>query len=346
MRMNIRAALITLAGILTLATSSVASAASVPRAADRVLAAGATGVLVDVRQPGRPPHLVRRGDAPHDAHFRIGSVTKTYLATAVLQAVAEGRLTLDDTLEYWLPGVLPKLQEDHITVRMLLDHTSGVPDPSPQLLRHPERFGDGPVTPAQLVARARDMAPAAAPGTFAYSNADYWLLAMILQRATGHPYASAIERGIVDPLQLDHTVLPHHTTHLPRPALPTAITGFNADWGSSSGGMIATTADLNRFSRALLSGRLLPPPLLAEMKEGVAVPPNPMGVTRYGLGLIETRLTCGTTLYGNMGGLAGYTIWMLSSADGAHRIAVAANADETPRIDRAIGGLVEAAFCP
>ena len=76
MRIDTRAALITLIGILTLAISDVASAASLSRAADRVLAAGATGVLVDVHQPGRPPHLVRRGDAPRDAPFRIGSVTQ------------------------------------------------------------------------------------------------------------------------------------------------------------------------------------------------------------------------------------------------------------------------------
>jgi D-alanyl-D-alanine carboxypeptidase len=341
------------------ATAHTADQAAVRQAADAVRAAGAPGVLVEYRDASGGSFVVRRGVADlkrrrpvqRAASFRIGSVTKTYLATAVLQAAGEGQLSLDDTLERWLPGVVPALQEDKITVRMLLDHTSGVPDPSPRLLQHPALFGDGPVTPADLVAKARKLPPVAPPGrTFAYSNADYWLLAMILRRATGHSYRHAIAEGILRPLRARHTMLPRHTTRLPRPFLHgysgrDDVTAFYADWGSSSGGMISTVGDLNRFTRALLSGRLLRPAELDAMKHGVAVPPNPMGVTRYGLGLVTTRLRCGTVLYGNTGGLAGYTTWMLSTADGTRRIAVASNTDETPRIDRAIRRVVAAAFC-
>jgi D-alanyl-D-alanine carboxypeptidase len=338
-------AAVTTVSLLTLASTAFASGPRATRAAaDKVLAAGAPGVLVDVRDGSRR-WVVHRGAAePHDASFRIGSVTQTYVATAVLQAVARGRLSLDDTLAKWLPGALPRLHEDEITVRMLLDHTSGVPDPSPALLAHPSRFPAAPVTPAKLVAKARGMAPAAAPGTFAYSNADYWLLAMILRRATGHAYTRAIADGVLRPAHLRHTVLPHDTTRLPKPHLPGPP--FNASWASSSGGMIATTGDLNHFTRALFTGRLLPRAQLAAMEhDGVAVPANPMGVTRYGLGLVQIRLRCGTVMYGNMGGLAGYTTWMLSTADGRRRIAVAADTDERPRVDRAIRGVVQAALC-
>jgi D-alanyl-D-alanine carboxypeptidase len=328
-----------------------------------VLAAGAPGVLVTYRD-NRGSWSVRRGVAslaakrtiPRGGSFRIGSVTKTYLATAVLQAVGERRLSLDDTLARWLPGVLPKLREDRITVRMLLDHTSGVPDPTPRLLRDPKLFGRGPVTPADLVAKTRNLEPVAPPGReFSYSNADYWLAAMILERATGHTYTHEIAAGILRPLVLRHTVLPHDTARLRAPYLhgysrrpghpPADVSAFNASWGSSSGGIVATTDDLNRFSRALLSGRLLAPAQLREMKQGVAVPANPMGVQTYGLGLTMMRLDCGTVLYGNMGGLPGYTAWMLSSANGRRQIAVAATTDELPRLDRAIHSVVEAAFC-
>jgi D-alanyl-D-alanine carboxypeptidase len=340
-----------------------AAGAAVTRAAAGVLAAGAPGVLVTYRDD-HGSWSVRRGVANLAAgrtirrggYFRVGSVTKTYLATAMLQAVGERRLGLDDTLARWLPGVLPKLREDRITVRMLLDHTSGVPDPTPRLLGHPKLFGRGPVTPADLVAKTRSLEPVAPPGReFSYSNADYWLAAMILERATGHTYIHEIAAGILRPLDLHHTVLPHNTVRLRAPFLhgysrrpgqpPADVSAFNASWGSSSGGIVATTDDLNRFSRALLSGRLLAPAQLREMQHGVTVPANPMGVHAYGLGLTMMRLGCGAVLYGNMGGLPGYTAWMLSSANGRRQIAVAATTDELPRVDRAIHGVVEAAFC-
>jgi D-alanyl-D-alanine carboxypeptidase len=340
--------------------------ARVIRAADRVLDAGAPGVAVEYRDARKPAlsWSVRRGTGdlasgapvPPDASFRIGSVTKTYLATAVLGAVGEGRLSLDDTLAHWLPGVLPRLDENAITVRMLLDHTSGVPDPSPRLLAHPGLFGTTAVTPAELVRKTRRLAPVAAPGKeFSYSNADYWLLAMVLERATGQTYTEQIEGRVLRPLGLAHTVLPSNTTRLPNPFLhgytlrpgrpPLDVSAFNSSWGSSSGGIVSTTGDLDRFASALLGGRLLAPAELAQMKRGVRVPANPMGVSVYGLGLTKLRLPCGVDLYGNMGGLAGYTTWVQSTADGSRTIAVAANTDELPRIDRSIRKVVEAAFC-
>jgi D-alanyl-D-alanine carboxypeptidase len=340
--------------------------AGVSAAAEGVLAAGAPGVIVDYRDARRPAaswtlrrgtgDLASDGPIPAGASFRVGSVTKTYLATAVLQAVGQGRLQLDDTLEKWLPGVLPRLDEKAITLRMLLDHTSGVPDPSPRLLAHPKLFGKGAVTPASLVAKARGLAPVAPPGKeFSYSNADYWLLAMVLEASTGQTYTQRIEDGILRPLALTHTVLPSATTRLPRPFMhgyearkgrqPLDVTSFRSSWASSSGGIVSTTGDLTRFVGALLGGRLLPPAELAAMKHGTPVPSNPMGVSVYGLGLTKMHLPCGVTLYGNMGGLSGFTTWMLATADGSRQIAVAANTEELPQVDGAIHKVVEAAFC-
>jgi D-alanyl-D-alanine carboxypeptidase len=340
--------------------------ARVIQAADEVLDAGAPGVAVEYRDARRPgiSWSARRGvgdladEAPirPDASFRIGSVTKTYLATAALGAVGEERLSLDDNLGHWLPGVLPRLDENAITVRMLLDHTSGVPDPSPRLLAHPNLFGKRAVTPADLVAKARHLPPVNPPGkAFSYSNADYWLLAMILERATGQSYTEQIEARILRPLGLTHTVLPSNATGLPEPFMhgyaprpgkpPAEVTGFRSDWGSSSGGIVSTTGDLARFDGALLSGRLLAPAELAAMKHGTRAPANPMGVSVYGLGLTKLRLPCGVTLYGNMGGLAGFTTWMQSTGDGSRQIVVAANTEELPKVDKSIHKVVEAAFC-
>lgn len=354
--------------IRTTKAQANATQVAVGRAAEAVLAAGAPGVLVQVRERGAGgtrAWTVRRGVAdvrrrtPVDpgATFRIASVTKTYLATAVLAAVGDGRLGLDDSLDQWLPGVLPKLDEAAITVRMLLDHTSGIADPTPYLLRHQQLLRRGPVTPTSLVAATEALRPAAAPGArFSYSNANYWLLAMLLEKAEGRPYTEAIERRILRPLGLRRTFVPRDTVRLPAPFLHgyapasgdrfTDLTAsFNASWGSASGGMVATVGDLNRFSAALLSGRLLPPAELAAMKDGVAVPANPMGIEAYGLGLTTMRLPCGVTLYGNIGGQSGYTTWMQSTDDGSRQIAVAANGEETPGLDGAIHRVVETAFC-
>jgi D-alanyl-D-alanine carboxypeptidase len=340
--------------------------APVVKAADGVLGAGAPGVAVEYRDARKPglSWSVRRGvgdladeaPVPPDASFRIGSVSKTFLATAVLGAVGEERLALDDTLGRWLPGVLPRLDENRVTVRMLLDHTSGVPDPSPRLLAHPNLFGKGALAPADLVAKARHLAPVNPPGKeFSYSNTDYWLLAMILERATGQSYTQQIEARILRPLGLTHTVLPPNTASLPEPFMhgyaprpgkpPAEVTGFRSDWGSSSGGIVSTTADLARFDGALLGGRLLAPAELAAMKHGTRAPANPMGVSVYGLGLTKLRLPCGGTVDGNMGGLAGFTTWMQSTGDGSRQIVVVANSEELPQVDKSIRKVVEAAFC-
>jgi len=278
-------------------------------------ALAAVGGVSAERRDATASRLVRVGDLADEApiapraSFRIGSVTKSFLATAGLAAVGEGRLALDDTLARRLPGVLPRLDEGGITVRMLPDHTSGVPDPSPRLLAHPGLFGDGAVTPADLVAKARALPPVAPPGKeFSYSNADYWLLAMILKRATGQSYTEQVEARVLRPLGLTHTVLPADTTSLPSPFMhgytprpgkaPLDVSAFNSSWGSSSGGMVSTTGDLDRFASALLDGRLLAPEELAAMKRGVRVPANPMGVSVYGLGLTTLRLPCGATFCG------------------------------------------------
>ncbi|MFE6870734.1 serine hydrolase domain-containing protein [Kitasatospora sp. NPDC057692] len=274
--------------------------------------------------------------------FRIGSVTKPFVATVVLQLQAEGRLGLDDTVERWLPGLLSGNGNDGsaVTVRQLLNHTSGVFD-----------YGDDPgmgatlFTPAflarrydtysleQLVRIAVAHPPVFAPGTsYRYSNTNYLLAGMIIERVTGHPYGEEVERRIVRPLGLTGTSVPGTATVLPRPhargystlfggsATPLDVTELNPSMAGSAGEIVSTTADLTRFLSALMRGRLLPAAELDEMTT-----PGPHG--SGGLGLGSGTLSCGVTVWGHDGGIHGSSTLALTTRDGRHALALNTNAD-------------------
>jgi D-alanyl-D-alanine carboxypeptidase len=149
---------------------------------------GASG-LGDLRGKRR----ARAGD-----RFRIGSVTKSFVAMVVLQLV-EGRLRLGDNLERWLPGLVPG--GERITVRQLLNHTSGLYNYTDDLPEPPRR-----VRPRQLVAIATGHRPLFAPGTeFSYSNTNYILAGLLAERVTGQRLADQLEQRILQPLGLDDT---------------------------------------------------------------------------------------------------------------------------------------------
>ncbi|MFF7458331.1 serine hydrolase domain-containing protein [Kitasatospora sp. NPDC008115] len=286
--------------------------------------------------------------------FRIGSVTKTFTATVVLQLRAEGRLDLDDPVERWLPGVVRGNGNDGsaITVRQLLGHTSGLfsfdEDPvmiqrlaSPAFLVH--RFDTYP--PEELVRTALAHPPLFPPGTSrSYSNTNYLLAGMIIGAVTGRPYAEAIEQRIVRPLGLSATTLPGTAVGLPRPhalgysklfggsPTPLETTELNPSWGGAAGEMISTTADLTRFYSALARGRLLPQAELDEMLPAAGGP---------GLGISSVRLGCGVTVWGHMGTIHGSSTVALTTRDGRHVAAFNTNADWVEGERR----LAEAEFC-
>jgi D-alanyl-D-alanine carboxypeptidase len=352
---------IMLTGLLCVPAQAAADRAAVQRQVDGVLETGAPGVVASVRE--RRGTTVRRLDlragvadlrtrrpVRPDAHFRIASVSKTFLATVVLQLAEEGRLGLDDPMARHLPG-MPRLDGNAITLRMLLDHTSGAPDPTERLIEDPERFGEGAVTPERLVAQAEDMPPTHAPGArFSYSNTDYTLLAMVVERITGAPYTDALRRRILAPLRLRSTVLPRAVTGLPAPALHgysrrgggplRDATAFNATWAGAAGGMVSTTADLNRFAAALPGGRLLSAASLKQMRGNAFEAAN-----RYGLGLKHWRTSCGRLVHGHDGGLLGYTARMVTTQDGRRQVSVGVGTDETEPVDAAIDKVVDAAVC-
>ncbi|MEQ6023046.1 serine hydrolase domain-containing protein [Streptomyces salinarius] len=293
--------------------------------------------------------------------YRVGSITKTFVATVVLQLEAEGRLSLDDTVDQWLPGVVEGNGNhgDRITLRRLLNHTSGIYNYTADDEFARTHFArDGffehrydTVTPRQLVAIATAHEPDFAPGTdWRYSNTNYILAGMVIEEATGRPYAEEVRRRIIDPLKLRATSVPGTRVSLPRPSSraysklaetatgPTYdVTRLNPSMAGSAGEMISDSADLNRFYTALLRGRLLPAKQLAEMTTTVPAMPG----ASYGLGLIKRELDCGVTVWGHGGGIHGSSSEAVTTRDGRHALAFNFNGDWSGDSD----AVIEAEFC-
>ncbi|MET7568264.1 serine hydrolase domain-containing protein [Streptomyces sp. NPDC005492] len=258
-----------------------------------------------------------------DGYFRMASTSKTLIATVVLQLEAEGRLSLDDTVDHWLPGVVRGNGNDgsRITVRQLLQHTSGIHDDLPGYTTPEEYYQQryDVYSPELLIARAMAHAPDFPPGEgWEYSNTGYLVLSGIIHKVTGLPAHREITERILRPLGLDHTRWTGAAHTLPRPhatAYQLFGPGFLVDVSDQvpvdheNLAFVTTTRDENRFLRALLSGRLLPPRQMAEMKRTVPVSAEvqqlwPGG--RYGLGLAERPLSCGGTYWSHEGGDGGY----------------------------------------
>ncbi|GGR33252.1 serine hydrolase domain-containing protein [Streptomyces netropsis] len=296
----------------------------------------------------------RRPPLPPD-RFRAGSISKTLIATVVLQLEAEGRLSIDDTVEKWLPGVVRGHGHDgsKITLRRLLNHTSGVydytEDPGLHLLGTDflaHRYDTW--TPEQLVALAMKHRPNFEPGAgWSYSTTAFTLAAMVIERATGHTYASEAKRRIFTPLGLHASTLPGTYPRIPAPSgrMYTVfsndpehrvhdITEFNPSWAWSAGELISSTSDLNRFFTALLGGKLLPRAQLKEMTTTVPSPNFPWG-QEAGLGIFRLTLPCGTELWGHTGFLPGSQSIAYTTRDGQHGLVYNFNTDWAGETDAA-----------
>ncbi|WP_245720002.1 serine hydrolase domain-containing protein [Nocardia uniformis] len=265
---------------------------------------------------------------PDHALVRIGSNTKTFVATVVLQLVAEGTLDLDAPVERYLPGVIGGNGNDgnRITVRQLLQHTSGLPDylgsgaPTAdnqvvQLNPHLESVRWQQYAPEQLVGIAMTMPPQFEPGAKSvYTNTNYVLLGMLIERVTGQPYAAEIDRRIIERLGLRDTYVPadgdtgirdpHPVGYQENDGKRVDFTALDTSWAGAAGAMVSTGADVNRFFTALLAGELLPAAQLAEMQR--TVPFDRMANAGYGLGLMRQSLACGQETWGHGGSIPGF----------------------------------------
>ncbi|GGN59608.1 serine hydrolase [Actinoplanes lobatus] len=277
-----------------------------------------------------------------DGHVRIGSNTKTFLATLMLCLVAEGRAGLDVPAAGYLPeaGL-----DERITVRMLLRHTSGLfnftgeinPDGTivPGI---PVPYGPGAARwlanrfhtyqPRELVRIALSQPARFEPGErWSYSNTNYVLARLIIESITGRSLADEMRRLILEPLGLTGTLLPEASPEIPEPFAHAYhrdgdiidVTRQNPSWISAGGDMISTTRDLHTFISALTGGRLLPGPLLAEM-----CTPYPTGIPDmdYGLGVFVLT-TPGGTIISHNGAAVGHAALMYSTPDGSRTLTAA-----------------------
>ncbi|MET9553362.1 serine hydrolase domain-containing protein [Streptomyces sp. NPDC006645] len=360
------------AALAVIVAGTAASAAPGERGADRqalqkrldeVVDTGAVGALVEVRDErgvwrgsSGVAELGAERAVPVRGHFRVGSISKTFVATVVLQLVDEGELGLDDTVESWLPGVVPG--GEGMTVRQLLNHTSGVYDyvstlpmpPGAEFVQNRWRTW----TPDELVRRAVANPPSVDPpgSGYSYSNTGYILLGQIIEKATGRSYADQIERRIIEPLRLSGTSVPGTSPRVPRPhpraylpvepggtTHPTDYTEMNPSVFGASGEMISTTRDLNRFVAALLDGTLVPGRLLDEMRE-----PGVESAT-YGLGLDWFDTTCGIRVYGNDGDALAYQAWSYSTDDGRRQATIGLTSNRPADPTPAVHALLDDVFC-
>jgi D-alanyl-D-alanine carboxypeptidase len=245
------------------------------------------------------PNAKRR--AKPDDRFAIESTTKTFVATVALQLVGERRLHLHDTVQHRLPGLFPA--RPRITIRQLLNHSSGIPSDF--------SYSEAPLPRAKRVATQGLLFQ---PGTSsAYSNSDFVLLGLIVEKVTGRPLDQVVTSRIIRRLHLRSTS--YGTPHAQR---MTPWLGPVESFGrpvSGDGGIISTVDDLATFFRALLGGKLLPQKQLAEMTRTIASPEPDL---RYGLGILRYRLPCG--LAWGHGGLASYQVDVAVARDGSKAV--------------------------
>jgi D-alanyl-D-alanine carboxypeptidase len=291
-------------------------------------------------------------------HFKIASLTKSYTATVVLQLVGEGKLSLDDTIERRLPGVVPNGSK--ITIRQLLNHTSGLSDfeGNPRYLK-PYLAGNFAYywSPRQLVRMGVSHKPLFAPGRgWSYSNTNYVVAQLIVERATGRTLGAELKRRIFQPLNLRQTTYPtkpglpspyaHGYMLLGDPPL-TDVTGLSPSLAPGSGGIVSTVRDVADFYRALLTGRLLEPAELQAMKTTVSERTGRVtSGSGYGLGIARTRISCGG--WGHTGELPGYDVSTVLTANGRHQAVLMMNQDATTLPKPAFAlydGLMKKAFC-
>ncbi|MFC9893360.1 serine hydrolase domain-containing protein [Nocardia sp. NPDC127579] len=331
---------------------------------DEVVATGFTGMAMRVNdEHGEWAGSAGVGELsadtapPVDGHIRIGSNTKTFIAVVVLALVGEGKIELDTAAVDYLPEFD---LDPRITVRMLLQHTSGVfnhtgeqlEDGSfePGIAWQGQEWVEGrfkTYRPEELVRFALSKPARFEPGTaWSYANTNYVLARLLVERVTGASLAQEMRRLILEPLGLTGTIVPDTSTEIPAPHAHayyryevdgieqiTDVTEQNPSWISGGGDMISTTRDLHLFISGLLGGTLLPAPLLTEML-------TPHAEIPYGLGVFVHDLD-GVTVITHNGGHGGHGALMYSTVDGSKTMTAALNYIDDA--DLSLAGVFQAA---
>jgi D-alanyl-D-alanine carboxypeptidase len=235
---------------------------TIPQQLDEALALGFDGIIVYVDQAGTTPQSYAAGwhdrknkiPAYPDALFKIASINKLYHAVAITKLVRSGQLSLDKTVADYFPELAGRIQyAGQITVRMLLQHRSGIPNftDTPNFWTNPPKSAD------DALERVFDLSADFEPDTdYAYCNTNYLLLALLIERVTGIGTFDYIREKILTPLGLKNTFASIHTVDMKR-LMSGYYVGVEEDIKSADyGSMIATAEDVGIFLRALNDGSL------------------------------------------------------------------------------------------
>ncbi|MFJ4427189.1 serine hydrolase domain-containing protein [Streptomyces bobili] len=341
--------------------------AALNAAIENVHRAGMPGLFAEVRDDDQ----VWRGAAgvadvttgrpvTADMRHRVGSITKTFTAAAVLQQVESGRIGLDTPIGRYLPKLVPGERGEAITVRMLINHTSGLaeylPYAYPSLKAFPALADTGPQSlddhrftrfdPAELIEMGVTAPAVGTPGGTpgVYSNTNYLLLVELLQQVTGDTAERYITRNVIERAGLQHTELPAGP-HVDGPHSqlyeawfgmidpPRDYSVYDMSWVGPSASLISTVADLNRFYRLLLAGEIISPSSLEQMQRTVPVVSQEGQTIDYGLGLHPLRGPGQGTFWGHGGTVWGGGALAMTRADGRRQLAVAVNLQRWNRLD-------------
>ncbi|MGQ8812320.1 serine hydrolase domain-containing protein [Bacillus sp. NA_165.1] len=306
---------------------------------------GAVGILAKAFNNGKTSSftagvadLSTKKPVNSDYRFRIGSVTKSFTATTILQLVGEKRLQLDDPIEKWLPGLVQGNGYDgnQITIRQLLNHTSGIAEylksKDADIMNSKKTY-----TAEEIVKIGLSLPPDFSPGKdWLYSNTGYVILGMLIEKITGNSYAEEIEKRIIEPLDLSNTFLPGNSpviagknhargyVKMEGTGELKDITYYNPSLANAAGDMISNADDLNKFFSSLLGGKLLKERELKEMLTTVPIEGKGVG-DAYGLGIYETKLPNGVSVWGHGGGIPGFTTFAGGVIGGKHTLAISLN---------------------
>ncbi len=327
-------------------------AAALETAVAGLPSADATAALVRV---GGSAGVWRGGSGVHDlvsgraadpeGRFRAGSVTKVFTAAVVLRLAAEGKVDLGRSARSYLPELIPA-SYGGVTVRQLLNHTHGIPAPDFPWTTVEGAYANRFVVhdPAEMVRSATAKAPEFAPGERQhYLNIGYTVAGLIIERVTGESYEQQVTRHIIKPLGLRDTYLPGtgariagpHNRGYQRMTLDDGTTGLRdvTVWGVTdgwaAGDLVSTTADLERFTKALFRGRVVPRgPVLEEMFTVPEVDDLTTGrPAEYAVGLAR-KVLGGREVWGKTGGRWGYNSAIASTRDGSRTLVYSVNSTD------------------
>jgi D-alanyl-D-alanine carboxypeptidase len=319
-----------------------ATKAGLQRQLDALVAAegGPPGAIVTLRRGSRITTLsagvadveTRRRPRATD-YMRIASVAKAFSGAVALRLVARGKLELSDMIGERLPN-LPSAWSA-VTLRQLLNHTSGLPDYTEsdgsrmQVQTDPQGF----VSPAKILSWVENDPLVFTPGSrYAYSNTDNIVVGLMAERVSGRPYGRLLREIVFKPLGLTRTSFPS-SPPLPRPFIhgylvepgspPENVSTFLSPSGAwASGAIVSTPKDLGTFVRGYLGGRLFPASLqrqqLRFVAGGESSPPGP-GRNSAGLAVFRYRTRCGT-VYGHTGNFPGYVQFAAATRDGRRAV--------------------------